>query len=155
MQLIREINNELAILITDSNTRTWNTLFLHWNTQPRACKWSIRGCGSNCLKAAWSFTFVIPPHANKAAASPFRLKPFKCKIVMFCRQLMLARDKSPTSVTEVYDKLICKKSVNHNKWYQLPFYDMWKSLKNKEESSGSLPVWGFERSEQVGAFQHH
>jgi hypothetical protein len=29
-------------------------------------------------------------------------------MVKLCRQLMLARENSPTSVTEVYDKLICK-----------------------------------------------
>lgn len=28
-------------------------------------------------------------------------------MVMLCKQLMLARDKSPTSVTELYDKFIC------------------------------------------------
>lgn len=58
------------------------------------------------LKDAWSFTFVSPPQANKAAASPLAVKPFKCKMVKLCRQLMLARDKSPTSVTELYDKFI-------------------------------------------------
>lgn len=89
---------------------TWSTLSLHWNMQPRASKCSKIGWGSNNLKADWSFTLVIPLQASKAAASPFGVKPFKCKIVMFCRQLMLTRDKSPTSVTELYDKFIYKEN---------------------------------------------
>lgn len=75
--------------------------------QPRASKCLRRCWGSIDLIDAWSFTFVSPPHAIREAVNPLELKPFKCKIVRLCRQLILASDKSPTSVTELYDKFIC------------------------------------------------
>lgn len=65
-------------------------------------------CGSNGLKEVWSFTFVKPPQASSAAASPFGVNPAKCRMVMFRRRLMLERHKSPTSVIEQYDKFTCE-----------------------------------------------
>lgn len=86
---------------------TWSTFSLHWKTHPRASRCSKRGFGNNDLKEAWSFTFVSAPHANRAAANPLGVNLFKCNIFMLCKQLILASDNSPTSVTELYDKFIC------------------------------------------------
>lgn len=89
-------------------TYTWNSLSLHWKEHPRASRYLKRGGGNDDLMEAWSFTFVRPPHARSAALNPLGVKPLKCNIVKLCRQPKLANVKSPTSVTELYDKFICK-----------------------------------------------
>lgn len=66
--------------------------------------------GSEDLNDKCSFTFLRPPQTSRAAVRPSGVKPAKCKMVMFLKQLMLARDNSPTSVTEQYDKFICNQT---------------------------------------------
>ena len=87
---------------------TWNSLSLHWKEHPRASRYLKKGSGNNELMDAWSFTFVSPPHARSAALNLLGVKPLTCNMVKLCRQLKLANVKSPTSVTELYDKFICK-----------------------------------------------
>lgn len=86
---------------------TWNTLSLHWKLHPRPSRCLQSTLGNEDLNDAWSFTLVSPPHAKSAAASPRGVNPLRWSTVMLCRQLMLARDNSPTSVTDVYDRFIC------------------------------------------------
>ena len=86
---------------------TWNALSLQYNTHPRVSRYFRKDGGSKDLNDKCSFTFLRPPHTSRAAVRPSGVKPAKCKMVMFLRQLMLARDNSPTSVTEQYDKFIC------------------------------------------------
>lgn len=105
--------------------------------QPRASKCLTSWWGNSNLNDAWSFTFVNPPHASKAAASPLGVKPFKCKIVMFCRQLMLASDNSPTSVTELWDKLICKEK----EWIRFCGLSCMQSSKKRRGQLTCLRFW--------------
>lgn len=130
---------------------TWKGLSLQWNTHPRASKCSRRGFDIKDLNDEWSFTFVKPPNASKAAARPVALSPFTCKMVIFCRQLMLDNDKSPTSVMEQYDKLIWKTEKHRlgtisnviTRWRKTDIH-MWQ-----------VPDEGFGRDKQVEAFQNH
>lgn len=88
---------------------TWNALSLQWNTQPRDSMYLKICWGNNGLNDVWSFTFVKPPHVNRAAARPFGVNPAKWRIVMFRRRLLWVTDNRPTSVTEQYDKFICSR----------------------------------------------
>lgn len=51
---------------------------------------------------------MSPLNAKRAATTPFGVNPVTCKIVIFCRRLMLASATSPASVTGQYGKFICK-----------------------------------------------
>ena len=81
------------------------------NAQPRASKWWIRERGSSDLRDACSFAFLNPPHPSNAAATPLGLKPLEFTTAMFCKHPMLARERSPTSVTAVSDTFICNMGI--------------------------------------------
>ena len=126
---------------------TWNTLSLHRKVQPRASRCFTRSSGSEVLNEAWSFTLVSPPHAKSAATSPLGVKPLTWRTVMLCKQLILARETSPTSVTDVYEKLICIE--NSLRWSFLCDDMWWKGGKNVEHTC--LRFWEKQAREIIPA----
>ena len=117
VQLFKEVyertkSKNMLISTGDSSDEeikdTWYGLLLHWNIHPRASVYSKICWGIKDFNDEWSFIFLKPLHAHRTFFKPFGVGTLKCKIVMFCRQLMLASAKSPLSITEQYDKFIWK-----------------------------------------------